>query len=64
MGIKQAEVVKIAKFNRMIDDNNLPTGAKTVGSGIVLVYMSGEANYYISDSPKLREILWEYKIEP
>ena len=62
--IKQAEAIKVAKFNRMIDDNYLPRAAKTVGSGTVLVYMSGPANYYISDSSKLREILADYKIEP
>ncbi len=64
MSIKKAEAVKVAKFNRLIDDNNLPTGAKTVGGGTVLVYMSGEANYYISDSVQLRSILAEYRIEP
>jgi hypothetical protein len=62
--IKQAAALTVAKFNRLIDDRNLPTGAKTVGGGTVLVYMSGTENYYISDSPKLRAILWEYKIEP
>ncbi len=62
--IKQAAAITVAKFNRLIDDRNLPTGAKTVGGGTVLVYMSGAENYYISDSQKLRKILLEYKIEP
>ena len=62
--IKQAAAITVAKFNRLIDDRNLPIGAKTVGGGTVLVYMTGETNYYISDSSKLRSILLEYRIEP
>lgn len=62
--IKKAEAVKVPGLKRLVTVDNKPTGAKTVGGGTVLVYMSGDTNYYLSDSPALRELLWKYKIEP
>jgi hypothetical protein len=62
--IKQASSMKVRDFKSLINENNIPTGAKSVGGGTVLVYMSGLTNYYISDSPMLRKILWTYRLEP
>lgn len=62
--IKEAQAIKVSKLMSLISESNTPISAKTVGGGTVKVFMSGEINYYLSDSPKLRELLWEHQIEP
>jgi hypothetical protein len=37
---------------------------RTVAPTALQAFEANFGDYYISDSPKLRAILWEYKIEP
>ena len=62
--LKEAVALDTLGLIKSITPDNVPTGAKSVGSGTVKIFMSGEQNVYSEGTYELRDFLWEnYQIE-
>lgn len=57
---KPARQITPGQLLEVIQAGSIPTGSKSVGDNVHLVYMTGDTNFYLRGTPELHRLIRKY----